>query len=150
MSNDPLQSESFQYLADHVPAMLWRISADFRYDWANRSWFEFTGGTLDEERGFGWLEKVHPDDRQTLIDEIDRSFDAREPLLVEFRITGRDGRLRWVRDCGAPVFQDGEFDGFVGSCVDVTDVISATARLELVEETLESALDITRSERLQS
>lgn len=144
MLNDPLQAEPFQQVADHVPAMLWRISADFLYDWANRSWFEFTGGSLDDERGFAWLEKVHPEDRQMVVEELDRSFAAREPVVVEFRLRSRAGAYHWFRDCGQPVYRDAVFDGFVGSCVDVTDAISATARLNLLQEQLETALHGSR------
>jgi PAS domain S-box-containing protein len=140
MLNDPLQSEHFQDVADYVPAMLWRISADFRYDWANRSWFEFTGGSLDDERGFGWVEKVHPDDRQILTEEFDRAFAAKEPVVVDFRIMSRHGRYHWFRDCGSPVYRDGVFDGFVGSCMDITDIVTANDRLDRLRKNVETAL----------
>jgi len=93
MVHKSLDHESLNELADHVPAMHCRISADFLHDWANPSWFEFTGGCLEEERGFAWVEKVHPQDRETLIAGLDRAFAAREPFSAEFRIRGRDGAI---------------------------------------------------------
>jgi PAS domain S-box-containing protein len=144
MLNDPLQAEPFQLVADQVPAMLWRISADFLHDWANKCWFDFTGGSLDEERGFAWVEKVHPDDRQMLTDELDRAFAARQPLMVDFRIKSGRGNYHWFRNCGSPVYRDGKFDGFVGSCVDVTDIISATERLDRFQKNVETALQHSR------
>jgi PAS domain S-box-containing protein len=122
-----------------------RISADFLHDWANPTWFEFTGGCLEEERGFAWVEKVHPQDRETLIAGPDRAFAAREPFSAEFRIRGRDGSYRWFLDRGVPVHRGGKFAGLVGSCMDVTETKAAGARLQLLEEKLESALELARA-----
>lgn len=115
------ETEKFKEIADAAPVALWRINASFEQDWVNQHWLDFTGGRLEEEVGFAWVEKVHPEDRERVVEEFDRAFDAREATTVEFRLRGKSGRYRWFRDSGTPLYRDGEFAGFIGSCVDITE-----------------------------
>lgn len=131
-----LQVELFQELADGAPVMLWRIDAAFEQDWANQCWFDFTGGSLEEERGFGWVKRIHPDDSDRVLEEFGRAFEAREAVTVEFRLRRRDGRYRWLLDSGSPLFRDGEFAGFVGSCIDITERKETELRAEALQEEL--------------
>lgn len=116
----PLDPLPFEDLADELPVMLWRINGSFDRDWANKAWYEFTGGPVQDERSFGWVDKVHPDDRDRVVDEFDRAFDERTPVTTEFRLLASSGDYRMVRDTGQPVFKEECFLGFVGTCVDVT------------------------------
>ena len=118
---DFFECERFREIADAAPVGLWRINASFEQDWVNKHWLDFTGGRLEEEVGFAWVQKVHPEDREHVIEEFDRAFNAREATVVEFRLQGRDGRYRWFLDRGVPFFRDGEFSGFVGSCFDISE-----------------------------
>jgi PAS domain S-box-containing protein len=122
----------FQEIADSAPVMLWRINSSFDCDWANKAWFDFTGGTLADQTGFAWVDLVHPDDSDRIVEAFGRAFEAREPVSVELRIRGRDGRYRWFLDSGSPYFSGSEFAGFVGSCVDITDRKEAEERSRLL------------------
>jgi PAS domain S-box-containing protein len=128
--------ERFKQIAEEAPVGLWRINATFDQDWVNRHWLDYTGGRLEDEVGFGWIEKVHPEDRERVIEEFDRAFDAREATQVEFRLLGKDGQYRWFRDNGTPCYRDGQFDGFMGSCFDITEKKHAETRLKLLEAQL--------------
>ena len=57
----------FRASADDAPVMLWLAGPDNRCTFFNREWLEFTGRTLSQELGWGWLDGVHRDDRQTCI-----------------------------------------------------------------------------------
>jgi PAS domain S-box-containing protein len=128
--------ERFRQIAEEAPVGLWRINATFDQDWVNRHWLDYTGGRLEDEVGFGWVEKVHPEDRERVIEEFDRAFEAREPTQVEFRLLGKDGQYRWFRDNGTPCYRDGEFDGFMGSCFDITEKRQAETRLKSLQAQL--------------
>lgn len=116
----PLSPITFEDFADALPVMLWRINGSFDYDWANKAWYEFTGGTAEEERSFGWVDKIHPEDRDRVVEQLDRAFDERQAVTTEFRLLARDGDYRLIRDTGRPIFKRGEFMGFVGTRADVT------------------------------
>jgi len=81
-----------------------------------------SGRTFEQEAGLGWLDGVHPNDRDACIGTYVRAFDAREPFLMEFRIRRHDGDYRWLLDSGMPRYgSDGVFHGYVGGCIDITD-----------------------------
>ena len=50
-------------MADTTPVMVWRTGPDKRRDFVSKPWLVFGGRTLEEERGTGWIEGVHPEDR---------------------------------------------------------------------------------------
>jgi PAS domain S-box-containing protein len=104
-----------------APVMIWSSGPDKRCDWFNESWLTFTGRTLEQELGDGWLEGVHPQDRERAFDVYARAFDARQPFSTEYRLRHRDGTYRRVLDEGVPRTVDGRFYGYIGSAVDVTE-----------------------------
>lgn len=130
------EGELFQEIADSAPAILWRVDATFEDDWANKGWFDFTGGSLDEQRGFAWVDKVHPDDRDLVVEELGRAFEARRPVTFEFRLRGRSGSYGWIVASGSPVHREGQFAGFIGSCVDISARKEAEVRAQALEEEL--------------
>jgi PAS domain S-box-containing protein len=114
--------ERFRLMADTAAVMLWVSGPDKLCNYVNRAWLEFTGRTFDTELGNGWTESVHPRDLQHCLDTYERSFDAREPFKMEYRVRRADGVYRWVLDSGVPRFApDGSFTGYIGSVVDVAD-----------------------------
>lgn len=105
----------FRFIANHLPVFLWRISADFKCDWVNQAWIDFTGVPADQQLRFGWLELVHPNDRDRVAEAFDAAFTQKSPVTIQFRLRRKDGTYRWVIDSGVPIIRDGLFDGFAGS-----------------------------------
>ena len=94
----------------------------------NQSWLEFTGRSMEQELGMGWLEGVHAQDVQGCINTYTQFFDRRERFSMEYRLRRHDGEYRWVLDIGAPRFNDdSSFAGYVGCCMDITDLKQARA-----------------------
>ena len=112
----------FRALADSAPVMIWLGHANGDRTWFSRGWLDFTGRAMGQEIGRGWAEQVHPDDLDRLLDVYRAANEAREEYQVEFRLRRSDGEYRWVLGKGVPRrFADGEFAGFIGSCLDVTE-----------------------------
>jgi PAS domain S-box-containing protein len=109
-------------VADQAPGLMWVSGPDRRSLWFNRAWLEFTGRQLSQEIGDGWIEGVHPDDRDRCLTVYQAAFDTRQPFTREYRLRRRDGEYRWLLDNGAPLRnQSQEFYGYVGSSVDITE-----------------------------
>jgi PAS domain S-box-containing protein len=125
----------FRIMADSAPVMIWMAGPDQRCSYLNQGWLSFTGRTIDAEIGTGWTEIVSPHDYVRFLDRYNAAFQARESFQVEFRMRRADGVYRWVYDCGTPRFSaDGEFLGYIGSCIDISDRKHAEEALLLAHE----------------
>ena len=77
---------------------------------------------MEQESGNGWAQGVHPDDRDRCLEIYSSSFEVRRSFQVEYRLRRADGEYRWLLDNGVPRFaSSGVFEGYIGSCIDITD-----------------------------
>ncbi len=119
------ESESrFRRMADSAPVMIWMDGPDRRSEYYNRRWLEFTGRTLDQEIADSYAAGVtHPEDHRRFMQVYDRALAAREPFTLEYRLRRHDNVYRWILDTGVPRFDDsGKLLGYIGSCIDITDL----------------------------
>ncbi len=125
------ESESrFRTMANAAPVLIWVAGTDKRCHWFNKVWLDFTGRTMEEERGVGWIKGVHPDDLNRCLEVFTTHFDWREPFQMEYRLRRHDGEYRWMSDHGVPLIDEqGNFTGYIGSCLDVTPSKELTIKL---------------------
>jgi len=136
--------ERFRIVADAAPVLIWMSGVDKLCTFFNKPWLEFTGRSLEQEIGNGWAEGVHPDDLQKCLDVYTESFDARKPFVMQYRLRRYDGEYRWVSDQGVARYNpNGKFAGYIGSCVDVTDLIKKDEALREFEERVVLAAEAT-------
>ncbi|MDJ0615408.1 MAG: PAS domain-containing sensor histidine kinase [Calothrix sp. MO_192.B10] len=123
-SEDSLREseQRFHTMADHAPVMLWMSGVDTMYSFFNQSWLDFTGRSMEQELGWGWLSGVHPEDRDFCIQTYKSAFNTQEKFQIEYRLRRGDGKYRWVLDTGVPRFTPGgNFAGYIGSAMDITE-----------------------------
>lgn len=132
------ESESrFRHLADTAPVLIWMSGTDKLCNYFNQPWLDFTGRTMEQELGNGWAEGVHPDDYQRCLDIYMNAFDARQAFKMDYRLRRFDGEYRWVLDTGIPRFApDGTFVGYIGSCIDISDRVSAEEEVVKLNQSL--------------
>jgi PAS domain S-box-containing protein len=112
----------FRRMAESAPVLLWMSGTDKLCNFFNRGWLTFTGRSLEQEIGNGWVEGVHSDDLAHCVASYEGAFDARKPFEIEYRLRRHDGEYRWVLDIGVPRdAPDGGFAGYIGSAIDITD-----------------------------
>lgn len=115
--------QRFQLVADSAPVLIWMSDTNKLCTYFNKPWLQFTGRSIEQELGNGWAEGVHPDDFQRCLDIYTQSFDRRDEFRMEYRLRRHDGEYRWIFDSGVPRYSsDGSFAGYIGSCVDVTEL----------------------------
>ncbi len=118
-----LESEArFRLMADTTPVLIWSSGTDALCDYFNLAWLSFTGRTMDQELGNGWVDGVHPDDKKRCFEIYLNSFRNRSAFKMEYRLKNADGRYHWLLDNGSPrLTNEGAFLGFIGSCIDISD-----------------------------
>ncbi len=115
--------QRFRIMADTAPVSIWVSGPDKLCTFFNQSWLEFTGRTIEQELGEGWAEGVHPDDLDRCLGIYSSHFDLRRPFKMEYRLRRNDGEYRWMVDQGVPrIAPGGNFLGYIGSCIDITDI----------------------------
>ncbi|WP_017315761.1 PAS domain-containing sensor histidine kinase [Mastigocladopsis repens] len=134
-----IESEQrFRYVTDTAPMMVWMSGKDKLFNYFNKPWLDFTGRTMEQELGNGWLQGVHPDDFLRCLERYTHAFDARQDFRMEYRLQRFDGEYRWILDIGVPRFTpEGEFLGYIGSCIDIENRKQAEAQIRQLNETLE-------------
>lgn len=128
--------EAFRQFADVVPLMMWRSDTSGQAVHHNECWLAFTGRSAEDEVGDGWRRGLHPDDFERHAALVAEAFAARKPFSAEFRLRRHDGAYRWLLDTARPLTQDGKFEGYLGTCFDITDRKRAEEQTEaaLVEK----------------
>jgi PAS domain S-box-containing protein len=122
--------ERFALAADNAPMLLWMSGTDKLCTYFNKGWLNFTGRTLEQELGNGWVEGVHPEDRERCFSVYEQSFNARQDFKLEYRLRRHDGQYRWILDCGVPRYSADSFCGYIGSCVDINDLKHSQQEME--------------------
>jgi PAS domain S-box-containing protein len=115
--------------------MIWRANTRTECDYFNDRWLLFRGRALDQETGNQWAEGVHPEDLESCLKTYLHSFEHRETFEMHYRLRRADGAYRWIFDRGVPFYAtDGTFQGYIGSCIDVTDRVEAQRAAEEARE----------------
>jgi len=126
-----LSGLEYKLIVESSPNMIWRSGLDGNCYYFNETWLRFTGRTMEQESGDGWVGGVHPEDVDCCMQTYLNAFHEREPFEMEYRLKRNDGLYRWINDRGVPVYHDGEFQGYIGSCMDVTEKVEGMKLTEL-------------------
>ncbi|MDP2218372.1 MAG: PAS domain S-box protein [Methanolobus sp.] len=114
--------QNYRTLADTGQALIWTSGTDKLCNYFNLPWLQFTGRSLEQELGNGWLEGVHPDDIDKAGRTYSDAFDKHERFTMEYRLLRHDDEYRWILDDGSPRYDSiGKFIGYIGHCLDITE-----------------------------
>lgn len=129
-----IDNEQYKIIVESSPNMIWRSGKDAQCDYFNTTWLNFTGKTMEQEVGNGWVEGVHPDDLDACVKTYLESFEQRKPFEMEYRLKRHDNEWRWINDRGVPIYDhNGEFYGYIGSCMDVTGKVEGEKLREMAQ-----------------
>jgi PAS domain S-box-containing protein len=120
----------FRSLAEGIPQLVWRSRGEGSWTWASPQWTAFTGQSQAESLGWGWLDKVHPDDRGAARGAWERAQQT-GLLEVDYRLQEqRYGRFRWFQTRALPVSNPyGEVVEWLGTSTDVQELREMQERL---------------------
>jgi PAS domain S-box-containing protein len=124
------ESESrFRTLADNIAQFAWMADETGSIFWYNKRWFDYTGTTLDEMKGWGWRKVHHPDHVDRVVEKISRCFATGEVWEDTFPLRGRDGTYRWFLSRAMPIRDEtGKVVRWFGTNTDITQHLEESER----------------------
>jgi PAS domain S-box-containing protein len=117
-------------LASATAQLLWVATADGLIEEDSPSWRAYTGQTRERMQAWGWLEAVHPDDRERAGQAWAHALTSRTPYAATYRLRRADSAYRLFAARGVPVLEaDGTVREWVGACADITDQVALSRTL---------------------
>ncbi len=135
-------ANQLRLVIDTTPGLGWTAGPDGSADFLNRQWLEYSGLTIDEAIGWGFLVTIHPDDFSRTMEDWQRALKTGDFFESECRIRRHDGEYRRFLFRGSPV-RDGEGNiiKWIGINTDVEDRRRAEDVLRASEESLRLIVD---------
>ncbi|KAF2636699.1 putative histidine kinase group protein-like protein [Massarina eburnea CBS 473.64] len=118
--------QQFEYIANFMPVMVWTTTATGAHDWYSHRWYDYTGQTVEQSMGEGWMEAFHPEDMTATTERWLRSLATGEEYSTEYRAKRFDGSWRWFLGRALPFRDDeGNIVKWFGTCTDIHDLVEA-------------------------
>jgi PAS domain S-box-containing protein len=127
--------ERLRLIIDTIPTIVWRKLPDGSADFLNRNFRKYTGLSMEDGLGWGWMNAFHPDDR--LMAEWRAALAAGKPFEREARLRRADGQYRWFLIRAVPLRdENGDIANWYGTSTDIEDLKRAEDRIRLIIDTL--------------
>lgn len=137
----------FRQMFDMMPQLGWTAHADGSIDWYNRRWYEYTGKTIEELRGWGWQSVHDPGMLPLVLERWNASIASGTPFEMKFPLRGKDDKFRWFLTRINPMRDDsGRLIRWVGVNTDIQEEVDKQNQLKLLSEALPSAVWTTSSD----
>ena len=146
---------SERYLAEaqrlsHTGSWVWNVAARESTHWSQETYrlygFDPEGGIPGFE---AFLERVHSEDRDRLVDDLERAIRERADHEMTFRAVLPDGTIKYIHGIGRPIFDaSGDVVEFVGAAMDITERKRAEETVQRLAAIVESSNDAIVSKDL--
>ena len=143
--------ERYRTLTTATTAAVWNATPSGEIIGECHGWELMTGQTPQQYRGWGWMDVLHPDDKERTTEIWQRSLRNATPVEVDYRIRRRDGSYGYVRAQGAPVYNpDGTVREWIGTLVDIDDQQRAEEALRASEEEFRANFELAGVGQVQT
>ncbi|MFO0773745.1 MAG: PAS domain S-box protein [Nitrospiraceae bacterium] len=129
----------FRTLVSAIPQLVWACDSDGRCLYMSQQWLDYTGTTLEDNLGIGWLSKLHPDDTEQTGRLWAEAVAKGSPYHAEYRLRGADGTYRWFLARGVPLKDaQGTIVKWFGTTTDISQQRESAEALRQINMLLES------------
>ncbi len=115
------KNQELDAIVQTAPDIIFSRQAEGSRDYISDRFYDFTGASQGSANGFGWLDYVHPDDKQKAMADWMRCVESGANYEAEYRLRSRDGAYRWFRARALPIRDDGKIVKWYGTCSDIHD-----------------------------
>src|ERR1700758_4611507 len=114
--------QELRLLVEAIPALVWRAGPEGNIEYVNKRVLDYLGASLDEVIGWGWMDRVHPDDVAFKARTWLQNLESGKPHESVCRFRGADDRYWWFEVRGEPLRAgDGEVLSWSGVLIDIDD-----------------------------
>lgn len=114
--------ERYRLLVDMIPQNIWTTDAEGRHTYFSRRWYDFTNATPETSHGEGWIQFIHPDDRERTEVRWKHSLETGDPYEIEYRFRGADGEYHWFLGKAMPLRdRAGKIIEWFGTATDISE-----------------------------
>ena len=139
--------QELRLLVETLPTLVWRAAPEGNIEYVNKRVLDYFGAPLGEITGWGWAERVHPDDVAFKVRSWLENLQTENPHDVVCRFRGADGRYRWFNVRGAPLkASDGRVLRWYGVLIDIHDQKRAEVALRESEYKLRQVFETVPSQ----
>ena len=108
------------FILNNLPVFIWTAQPDGARDFFNPRWLAFTGQTQEQEIGWQWAERLHPEDKDRVLTSWRHSVATGDPYQVEYRLRRHDDQYRWILSRATPRRNaEGAVTMWVGGATDI-------------------------------
>ena len=123
MAELKLSEKQFRLITDLSPVHLFRAGPDGDATYLSPGFLAMTGLRREQAMGFGWIDAVHPEDRERLMSSWQEALHSQVIFQAEFRYRVATGEFRWYRTRVVPDRDDaGNVIGWVGAAIDLHEL----------------------------
>ena len=141
------KNQQLDAIVQTAPDIIFSRQADGTRDYISGRFYEYTGAEPGSAIGFGWLEYLHPDDKERSLTHWMRCVQSGEAYESEYRIRSVDQQYRWFRARAVPLRDPaGHIVKWYGTCSDIHDskLLEQSIRDNSIE--LERMVDLRTTE----
>jgi PAS domain S-box-containing protein len=134
--------ERFRTMAEATDILIAVDDGNGNATYFNKAWIELSGRPIEDLLKFGWMDLIHPEDRKGFVDIYLSAFEKKVPFKVELRMMSKNGQYRWMLKKWIPRFRpDRTFEGYITSCIDITERKLAEEEIKRFKFMTENASD---------
>jgi two-component system CheB/CheR fusion protein len=137
------QANQLQQMTEALPNLVWGCRPDGACDYLGHRWVDYTGVPEAEQLGYGWLDRVHPEERERVRELWKAAVGAGAQFDTEFRIINRDGVYHWFKATLVPIRgQEGSVLKWYCTCTEVDALKRSVDDRKQAADRLASILEV--------
>tara|TARA_R110001583_G_C5671699_1_gene411449 strand:+ start:48667 stop:50112 length:1446 start_codon:yes stop_codon:yes gene_type:complete len=112
----------FHLLTEQSSIMMWQANNKGLWTFVSNGWINFTGNNVSQELNLGWLQNIHPEERDLVEYTYNKLIENALPFQLSCRLKNYEKIYSWVTLQGNSCYSNqGELTGFLGTAIDIND-----------------------------
>lgn len=135
----------FRVISSSLPQLLWTCTPEGPCDYLSEQWVRYTGIPERDQIGYAWLDQIHPEDRERVIQEWSQNVSNLRTFSIRFRIRRFDGIYNWFDTKAIPLKDSsGKLVRWLGSNTNVQELYTAKDVAEKNEHMMITAQELSK------